>query len=50
MLRGRRPTVLRPKGCAEKKVRIVAVFAGAVALVKPRMVDMTDAIGEDVVC
>lgn len=48
---GRRPAVLRPRGCAEKKVRIVAVFAGVrgtAALVKPRIVDMTEAIGEDV--
>lgn len=45
---GRRPAVLRPRGCAEKKVRSVAVLAGlrgAAALVKPRIVDMTEAIG-----
>lgn len=47
---GRRPAVRRPKGWAEKKVRIVAVFdglRGAAALVRPRIVEMTEAIGED---
>lgn len=54
MLSGRRPAaVLRPRGWAEKKVRSVAVFAGlrgAFARVRLRMVEMTDAIREDVFC
>jgi hypothetical protein len=45
VLIGLRPTVRRPRGCAEKKVRRGAVVAGEEALVRLRMVVMMEAIG-----